>query len=73
MVLVFLSLDQTMQCDYSLESYGAEQYFLTVLFILQCSVVLTVYQTMQCDNPFFGKLLNSTFMLCCLFCDTVWF
>ena len=23
-------------------------------------------------RKFFGKLLNSTFMWCCLFCDTVW-
>ena len=28
---------------------------------------------MPCRQHSFGKLLNSTFMWCCLFCDTVWF
>ena len=23
--------------------------------------------------PFFGKFMTSTFVWCCLFCDTVWF
>ena len=62
-----------MQCNHSLES--TEQYFHMVLFVfvIQCGSHILVCGSNHAEWPFFGKLLNSTFMWYCLFCDTVWF
>ena len=56
---------------------AVEQYFRVVLFVF-CFVVQCGYNFLICGSnhamwPFFGKLLNSSLMWCCLFCGTVWF
>ena len=51
-------------CSVAILLKAIEQYFHVVPILLQ-SVLL--------DSSLVKKLLNSTFMWCCLVCDTVWF
>ena len=62
-----------MQCDHSLKSYRTVLSCGAVCFVIQCGSSFLVSGSNQAVEPFFGKLLNSTFMWCCLFCDTEWF
>ena len=62
-----------MQCDYFLESYWTVLSCGAVCFMIQCGANVLVCGSNHAVWPFFGKLLNSTFMWCCLFYDTVWF
>ena len=71
--LTFQSVDQTMQWGHSLESYWTVLSCGAVCFVLQCGSNFSVCGSNHAVRPFFGKLLNSAFMWCCLFCATVWF
>ena len=44
-----------------------------VCFVIQCGSNFLVCRSNHAVRPFFAKLLNITFMWCCLFCDTVRF
>ena len=71
----FRSLEQ-MEWSVNILWQTNEQYFHAVAFAFCDGVVLTFY-SMDWSNhalwPFFAKLLNCTFIWCCLFCDTAWF
>ena len=71
--LTFMFADQTMQCDHSLKSHWTVLSCGAVCFVIQCGSNFLVCASNHAVWPFFGKLLNSTFMWWCLFCDTVWF
>ena len=58
---------------YSLVSYWAVLSCGCLCFVIKCGSNFLVCGSNHVVWPFFGKLLNSTFMWCCLFCDTVWF
>ena len=60
-----------MQCDHSLESYWTVLSCGAVCFVIQCGSNFLVCGSNHAVWPFFGKLLNNTFMWCCLVCDTV--
>ena len=54
-----------MQCDHSLESYWAVVWCGAVCFVVQCGSNFLICGSNHAMWPFFGKLLNSSFMWCC--------
>ena len=61
------------QCEHPWESCWTVLSSGAVCFVIQCHTNFLVCGSNHAVWPFFGKLLNITFMWCCLFCDTVWF
>ena len=60
-----------MQCDHSLEKYSTVFSCGAVCFVIQCGSNFLVCRSNHAVWPFFGKLLNSTFMWCCLFSNVL--
>ena len=65
-VLASSTVDQTMQCDHSLESYWTVLYCGIVCFTIQCGSSVFNCGSNHAEWPFFEKLLNSTTLWCCL-------
>jgi len=72
LVLTFKSVDETLVCDHSNESYWAVLSCGTVYYAVQGGSNFWVYGWNPSVWPFKWKLLSSTFMWYCLLCCTRW-
>ena len=59
-IITFSSVDQTIQCDRSLESYWTVLYCVTVCFTIQCGSNIFICGSNHAVWPFFRTQLDST-------------
>ena len=73
LVLTFDSVDETLECDHSSESYWAELFFDVVYYAIQIGSNFWVYGWNPIVWLFRWELLSITFLWSCSICCTRWF